>query len=722
MDEPSVLEYLKSKLFPWKYPKIEVGEELSKEEASAEQASEAILPTLSDSDLGGEATIALESTRQAVLFPWRAMLSLLLTLAGQIFLMPPDRNPAAGIALYLLGIGMLLWAVWKHEWPTASIPKGFSQVDNLQARRIPFFTGLILAALAFLDFGGGQFTSLNLFLWISSLVSVTWALWLGRPVLEAWWQKLGRFIRNPRIRITLRPWGMLLAAGILLTVFFRSYQLSQVPPEMNSDHAEKLLDVMDVLKGQWNIFFPRNTGREPLQFYLTALIINIFGTGISFISLKLGTTLLGLASLPYYYLLGKEVGNRRVGLLAMILVGVAYWPNVLSRMGLRFILYPAFVAPALYYLVRGLRGSSRNDFILSGVALGIGLHGYTPIRVLPLVVVLAVGLFLIHGQSRGLRKQTLLHLATLAFISLLVFLPLLRFAFEEPDLFAYRSLTRMGSLERPLPGPAWLIFLSNLGKAMLMFAWDNGEVWPVSIPHWPALDIVTASLYYLGFVLVLVRYLHQRHWLDLFLLLSIPMLMLPSILSLAFPSENPILNRTAGAMVPVFLVIGLALDGLYSGLRASISTWGGKVAGVLAVGSLVALSALLNYDLVFNRYLEQYSLSAWNTSEMGRVIRAFASSSGYPDSAYIVAYPHWVDTRLVGIQAGFPQKDYAISIDRLADTQSDLRPMLFIINTKDQAAVDALHALFPSGWIQLYKSQVPTKDFLIFFVPARPKP
>ena len=34
-------------------------------------------------------------------------------------------------------------------------------------------------------------------------------------------------------------------------------------------------------------------------------------------------------------------------------------------------------------------------------------------------------------------------------------------------------------------------------------------------------------------------------------LLSIPLLMLPSILSLAFPDENPALNRAAGDLTPV---------------------------------------------------------------------------------------------------------------------------------------------------------------------------
>ena len=93
----------------------------------------------------------------------------------------------------------------------------------------------------------------------------------------------------------------------------------QVPPEMTSDHAEKLLDVSDVINGQWHIFFPRNAGREALIMYLNAFIATAFGTGLSFITLKTATSLIGLLVLPYIYLLGKEVGNRRVGLWAALL-------------------------------------------------------------------------------------------------------------------------------------------------------------------------------------------------------------------------------------------------------------------------------------------------------------------------------------------------------------------------------------------------------------------
>jgi hypothetical protein len=230
------------------------------------------------------------------------------------------------------------------------------------------------------------------------------------------------------------------------------------------------------------------------------------------------------------------------------------------------------------------------------------------------------------------------------------------------------------------------------------------------------LDFVSAALYYLGVVLLLVRYIRRRTWQDLFVLLSVPMLMLPSILSLAFPDENPALNRAAGAIIPVFLIVGISLDGLMSAFERRNQT---RVGSSLVWGTALFLfffSALGNYDLVFNQYQRSYELSAWNTSEMGKVIHDFGDLYGSTDTAYVVAYPYWVDTRLVGMNAGDPTRDYAIWTDQIANTLNDPRPKLFLVDPEDQADIDLLRQLFPLGNLSTYASRV-DKNFYIYMVP-----
>jgi hypothetical protein len=406
-------------------------------------------------------------------------------------------------------------------------------------------------------------------------------------------------------------------------------------------------------------------------------------------------------------------------LLAVFFAGIAYWPNVISRAGLRFPFYPLFVAPTLYYLLRGLRTSKRNDFILSGLFLGLGLHGYSPFRIVPFVVVIAVGLYFLHVQSKGLRRQAIIWLSLLALVSLFVFLPLLRYMLENPQAINDRAFSRLGDTENPLPGPALQIFFSNSWNALRMLNWDNGDIWVHSVTHRPALDVVSGALFLIGCILLLVRYLRQRHWLDLFLLLSVPLLMLPSILSLAFPKENPALNRAAGALVPVFVIVALALDGLLTGSGSGKFRRAGATLTWLVTGVILLWSVTQNYDLVFRQYSEQYQAGAWNTSEMGAVIKQFGQTYGSTDNAWIVPYPFWVDTRLPGVWAGIPNRDFAVWPQDLGTTVPVTGTKLLIVNPKDTDSVDALKQLYPKGVFSLYKSAtgMEGKNFLIFFVP-----
>ncbi len=56
---------------------------------------------------------------------------------------------------------------------------------------------------------------------------------------------------------------------------------------------------------------------------------------------------------------------------------------------------------------------------------------------------IAVGLYLLHGQSKGSRKQALIWLAVLTLISIIVFLPLARYWVENPEAFSFRAFSRL---------------------------------------------------------------------------------------------------------------------------------------------------------------------------------------------------------------------------------------------------------------------------------------
>jgi len=679
--------------------------------------------TAKDFPLGPTATVRAASTPvRDGRTGWRALLGFGVALLAQRVLEPPGRDIAFGIVLYVIALALVLWSYFTDGWQLPTSFPDHERRDPETFRMLPLILATLLAFVAFATFGGNLFRIGNVTIWLLSIAFFVYSLWL--PYRRV------RRERSAEERRRAIQWGLLVLGVAVIVVFFRVYQIDKVPPEPFSDHAEKILDVYDVSQGETHIFFPRNTGREAFQMYWTLLMSWIFGTGLSFMSLKIGTVLLGLFTLPYMYLLGKEIGGKRVGLFALFFTGVGYWPNVISRVGLRFPLYPLFVAPTLYYLIRGLRTRNRNDFILSGLFLGIGLHGYSPIRILPIVVIVAIGLYIIHTQSVGVRRDAVLWLVVLGMASLIVFTPLLRYTFDNPEVFSYRALSRLEGIEQPLPAPPPQIFFSNLWKGLGMFNWDDGEIWVHSVTHRPALDVVSGALFLIGVVLLLVRYLRRRHWLDLFLLLSIPLLALPSILSLAYPGENPALNRAGGAYVTAFVIVGLALDAIVSGLlRAGGAGIGrGKFRVGFAWGLTLLLmvwSGLQSYDLVFHQYYETFRNGSWNSSEMGAVIKGFEATYGQTGTVWIVPFPHWVDTRLPGVWAGIPNRDFAMWRENLPETVQYSGPKLFMVKANlnlpeanDQETLDVLQELYPNGSLEIHRSEVEGHDFWIYSVPA----
>jgi hypothetical protein len=369
-------------------------------------------------------------------------------------------------------------------------------------------------------------------------------------------------------------------------------------------------------------------------------------------------------------------------------------------------------------MLRGLRLARRNDLVLAGVFLGWGLLGYSAFRIVPFVVIIAFILHAAYQRKPHRWREMAGGLGLVVLFSIITALPLLSFAYQYPDLIAMRTVTRMTSAEQSITSPVWLIFLNNLWKAVVMPIWRNGNTWIISVTNRPALDIVSAGLYVLGTALVIYAWLRQRDWRFLFLLVSIPILMLPSILALAFPLENPSLSRAGGAVIPVLLISAIGFETLFSSLWVKASRTASRSLLIALALLLLFLSGRQNYDLVFNQYNRQYQASAWNTSQMGEIARDYIHSIGSPDSIWVVAKAHWVDTRLVAMNTGFPDRDYAVWPQDLETTLTQSGTKLFFVKADDQEGMTRLWQLYPNGFNKYHLGTVPGRDFYTFVVPS----
>jgi len=287
-----------------------------------------------------------------------------LALLAQAFLEPTRFNVALAFILYLFSV-VFLW-VGITQQPILIKPKIPLKENNFQFGKKDLFLilSIIFQITSFFLFSENQFSLLNFIAWFMGMIFLFIAVWKPKMYSKGKPQK-----KDP-VFLTL-----IVFASIII-LFFRFYQINEIPSEMFSDHAEKLLDVMDVLRGNLSVFFIRNTGREAIQFYFTAMIIRILGTELNFLSLKIGTVIFGLLTLPFIYLIGKDQSNKWGGLVAFLLAGIGYWPNVISRVGLRYSLYPLFTAPVLYFLIRGLRTRDSNFLLISGLRITIRV-GFT---------------------------------------------------------------------------------------------------------------------------------------------------------------------------------------------------------------------------------------------------------------------------------------------------------------------------------------------------------
>lgn len=622
------------------------------------------------------------------------------------------------------------------------------------------------------------FTRLNVTLWVLTLglfLAATWD-WNTTDATSIW-QKIRGF------KLTAGWTGFALLGIMVVAAWFLFYRLASVPAETTSDHAEKLYDVIDILNGNTPIFMSRNTGREPLYFYWIAWLVKTFNLTTDHLALKVSGSILSLITIPFVFMLGREVGGTGVGLLTAYFTAISKWYVAITRVGLRVPASPLLATPAMLYTFRALRLNRRNDWLLAGLFIGFGLMTYTPSRMIPLLTVLLIGLRLAwdvarmpgglgaawrHVQAnlvwrRGDQTQATttegptiepwekvvvpptltrpfwVNVGLMIIASVLAFLPLVRFSIERSELFWFRSLTRAATLETGQAFNPLARFLGNLWSAALQFNYRGDNVWVNTVMWDPQLDPVSGALFVLGIlysVLAIIGLIRitdkrkfgvfgERRFVAAALLISLLMLLMPSILALAFPIENPSVFRAANAPPVVMIFVAVPLVLVARQLRQSLGAWGTGAAAILIAAVLIA-ATVMNHRTYFDTYDFQLRRSAQNASEMAEVLGGFTQGIGDINHAWMVAYPNWVDTRNVFLAMGYGQRNNYLPAEQGANAAQahvgDPAPKMYILAPQDQNNLRTLQTLFPNGQTSTYQSRTPGKDFVIFFVPGAQNP
>lgn len=613
--------------------------------------------------------------------------------------------------------------------------------------------------------GDNTFTTLGVFSWWSSILA--WCAFFapaGTNIGAAFGnlvQGVRRALSSP---IRLR-WSWVIAALVAILIvggWFRLANLSAYLPDMTSDHVEKALDANKILNGDRSVFFPNNGGREVFQMYYLAVLHQITGIPISFELLKLGSGIEAMLTLLVAVWLGRAIfgpEQRRLGTLVGVcmaaLLAVSYWHTMLSRLGLRIVLTPLITMIVLIFLARGLRHNRRIDFILAGLALGAGLYFYQAVRMVPVFVVTGIGLgLLIRVRGWKAFRQYAYNGIALIIVSAAVFVPLARYWSQYPAFFWERTggrffgedqvnvLDASGAVigQRPatpedraeafrknLP-----VFGDNFLKSLLMFNYRGDTAWITGDPSGPPqLDPYTGALFVIGVGVLIGRGVRRRDPVDWLLLVGIPILILPSALSIAFVIEVPSATRASGALPFVYLAAGVGMAYLILAVweRLQGRLLRGIVVGVAVL--VVGVAATTNANRYFVEAMRDYRNSTFPYRQAGEMLRGFAESTGAPGNAFMIAWDYWWDHRALAIESGDPGWPNGIlreeAITRIIEfmrfnmgTRFELRPdrqLMFFVHKDDDEMIRTLQTEFPNGVDLKITSFNRDKDFRVYVAP-----
>jgi len=410
-------------------------------------------------------------------------------------------------------------------------------------------------------------------LWLSGVAAVVFGL---RP-----WEAIGSEAYS------LEWWEWWLVTLVTAVGFgLRYWRLTELPAHVDNDVAVMGAYSLDLMRaGQTQWIGMASSDHTWFSHQLLAWSMRLFGA--NHYGLVMLSVIAGTLTLPMVYLLGRELFNWRVGLIAMALLTVNYTHIHFSR--ILFTPKPTLIVTcAVYCLFRGWRTRRGVWFALAGVALGLGLLVYYSGRVGPVIVASSLvwaGLWdrrSVLGQWR--------HWALLALGLLLTFGPMLAYVAFDFDQYVGRGnkvglfspLVMEHSFNKYQVDTVFQVLLEQAKRAFLAFHFYGDES-----PHFsyskPMVSPLTGILFALGAGLSLVRLRDLRY----FVLAA--WIVLTLILGGVLTADPPYWPHLAISLPAVVLLAALAIEHVLDTLTAP----GHAFSGIGRLGLGVALAAAL---------------------------------------------------------------------------------------------------------------------------------
>lgn len=318
------------------------------------------------------------------------------------------------------------------------------------------------------------------------------------------------------------------------------------PPGLWYDEAIDGLDGLSLHQNPFQIFFTtEDHPREPMFMYIIGFVF-LFVKPTVF-TLRGTSALIGAAAVPALYLLiCAALKNRRLALIAALLLLTSRWHIHHSRLAHRGILLPLWMCLTFWGVFWAARKNRRSAWMLAGIIFGLGFYTHLSFRLAPLIF--AIPMFWLW-RKREINKGQLFAFIAAAFV---VFLPLGIDYVRHPFHF-WGRMDQVSPFEKGVAAGARLI-LHNIGAALLMFNY-RGDANPLlNIPGMPLLNPLASLFFFWGIYLSVRRARRDAFYLSLFPWLAL--MLLNTILS----PDAPHFGRSLGAFVPavIFTSVGVA--------------------------------------------------------------------------------------------------------------------------------------------------------------------
>ncbi|MBI2863324.1 MAG: glycosyltransferase family 39 protein [Chloroflexi bacterium] len=262
--------------------------------------------------------------------------------------------------------------------------------EHVIARGVVVLIAIGLFAVSWRQASATPTGFLALFLWLASLVLFVAGVanWPRSVSLQGLKEKA-----LPKSTwVALVPPALVLAAALAI----RLYRLGDLPSFFIDEAIGGFYTLKSSMEGSLPLFTPVWEGVSNVGFGLQGFIYSWFGQSVA--ALRLPYALLGAVEVFFVYLLGKEIGGKKAGLVAAFLLAVLEVHVHFSRTTMFMSSSISWTGTAAF-LVRGVRRGSWFDWALAGVIGGLGLNAGFPPRLLPALIALVLfGLLVLRPQ------------------------------------------------------------------------------------------------------------------------------------------------------------------------------------------------------------------------------------------------------------------------------------------------------------------------------------